>query len=94
MPAEVLADRFVRSRFGRFINSSAGRGTRVVAGLVLAGWASTMTMSVGKIVVLVPGMTLLVAGMFDLCLVCALLGGRLSGRAAVAAARQEDPGAG
>jgi len=74
-----LAESFGRSGFARFINSSAGRVLRVVVGLGLI-WYGFMQggTSTGTILMAV-GLVPLAAGLFNLCLISALLGGPISG---------------
>ena len=73
-----IAESFGRSGFARFINSGAGRGLRVIAGVALIGWGYS-TQSVTGMVLMVVGLVPLAAGALDLCFVSALLGGPLSG---------------
>jgi hypothetical protein len=75
-----IAESFGRSSFARFINSPAGRFARIVFGIGLIGWGYTqLTTGVG-VALLVVGLIPLVAGVFDLCLISALLGGPISGK--------------
>ena len=75
----TIADTFGRSRLSLFLNSSAGRLVRSVAGIGLIAWGYTLRGSPAGIVLLVLGLLLFVAGAFDLCLISALLGGPISG---------------
>ena len=75
-----LAQSFAQSTFARFINSPAGRITRVIAGLLLVVWGCMhLGQSDGPIFILV-GLIPLATGAFDLCLISALLGGPISGK--------------
>lgn len=74
-----LAQMFAQSGFARFINSPAGRVVRIVAGLVLLVWGYTQRADVAGIVLIVVGLVPLAAGMFDWCLISALLGGPIRG---------------
>ncbi len=74
-----VAASFARSGFARFINSPAGRVARIVAGIGLIGWGYGARAEPTGIVVMVLGLVPLAAGVFDWCLVSALLGGPLSG---------------
>lgn len=74
-----IAQSFGRSGFARFINSPAGRVARVVAGLGLVSWGYTLRGSTTGIVLIIVGLVPLAAGVFDLCLISALLGGPMSG---------------
>ena len=72
---------FYRSALGQFFATSAGRITRVVAGIVLIVWGYTLLPSVAGIVLIVIGLVPLVAGLLDVCVISALLGGPLQGAA-------------
>lgn len=74
-----LAQSFAQTGFAKFINSPLGRGIRVVAGLGLIGWGYTLGAGPAGIVLVVVGLIPLGAGIFNLCLISALLGGPLSG---------------
>jgi hypothetical protein len=74
-----LADSFAHTGFARFINSPAGRITRIVAGLGLIAWGYALRAGTGGIVLIVVGLIPLAAGLFNLCLISALLGGPISG---------------
>ena len=73
-----IAESFGRSGFARFINSAAGRGLRIIAGLALIGAGYSMGGTAGAVLMVV-GLVPLAAGIFNLCLISALLGGPLSG---------------
>ena len=75
-----IAESFGRSGFARFINSPAGRITRIVAGIVLIGWGYTQLTTVTGLALIIVGLVPLVAGALDLCLISALLGGPISGK--------------
>ncbi len=75
-----IAESFVHSGFARFINSPAGRITRIVAGIGLIGWGYTQLATGTGLALIVVGLVPLVAGAFDLCLISALLGGPISGK--------------
>lgn len=85
-----LAQTFGRSGFARFINSPAGRWTRIAAGVVLVALGYTQRATGVGIVLMILGLVPLVAGSFDWCLISALLGGPISG----AALRKKDQGPG
>lgn len=74
-----IAESFGRSGFARFINSSAGRIVRVVAGAGLIAWGYTLRGGTGGLVLMAVGLVPLAAGLFNLCLISALLGGPISG---------------
>lgn len=74
-----LADSFAHTGFARFINSPAGRITRIVAGLGLVAWGYAQHAGRGGIVLIVVGLIPLAAGLFNLCLISALLGGPIRG---------------
>lgn len=75
-----IAESFGRSSFARFINSPAGRLTRIVAGVVLIVWGYTQPGTAAGVALVVVGLVPLVAGVFDMCLISALLGGPISGK--------------
>lgn len=75
-----VAESFGRSGFARFINTPVGRIARVVVGAGLIWWGSTRLGGAMGIVVIIVGLVPLVAGLFNLCLISALLGGPISGR--------------
>lgn len=75
-----LADSFGRSGFARFINSPSGRVLRIVAGVGLIAWGYSLLGSAMGVVLIVVGCAPLAAGIFNLCLISALLGGPISGR--------------
>jgi len=74
-----LAQTFTRTSFARFINSPAGRVTRIVAGLALLVWGYTLRAGIEGKVLMVVGLIPLVAGSLDWCIISALLGGPLRG---------------
>jgi len=74
-----MAQSFGRSALARFVNSPTGRVVRVVVGIALILWGYTRLGSTAGIVLIVVGLIPLLAGVFDLCLVSALLGGPISG---------------
>lgn len=71
---------FAQTAFAQFLAGSAGRLTRIVAGIAIV-WAGVLvddpTLSV---VLYAVGAIPIAAGLFDFCLVTALFGGPLSGR--------------
>jgi hypothetical protein len=74
-----LEESFNRSSFSRFINSSAGRILRLIAGLgfLVVGYVYRgHTLGVASMVWSIFPLS---AGAFDLCYISALLGGPLSG---------------
>ena len=77
--AMSLAESFGRSAFARFINTSAGRVVRILAGVVLIGWGYIQLPEIVGIVLIVLGLVPLIAGIFHMCLISALLGGPISG---------------
>jgi uncharacterized membrane protein YjjP (DUF1212 family) len=74
-----MAQSFGRSALARFVNSPTGRVVRVVVGIALILWGYTRLGSSAGVVLIVVGLIPLLAGVFDLCLVSALLGGPISG---------------
>ena len=75
-----LSQSFARSGFAHFINSRAGRVTRSIVGLALIIWGITQLAHISGIILILVGLIPLSAGLFDLCIVSALLGGPLSGK--------------
>lgn len=75
----TIAESFGQSAFARFVNTPAGRIARMVVGLGLIGWGYTMRGDASGVVLMVVGLVPLAAGVFNLCLVSALLGGPLRG---------------
>jgi len=69
------AESFNRTAFAKFANSTAGRALRVVVGAAISGYGYSQ----GSTVLMVVGLVPLVAGVFNLCLVSALLGGPIRG---------------
>ena len=74
-----IAESFGQSSFARFINSPAGRVTRLVVGILLIIWGYTQLGTTVGIILIIIGLIPLVAGALDLCLISALLGGPISG---------------
>ena len=65
--------------FIKFMASTAGRVTRVVAGLVLVLWGLLGIGGTAGIVVAIIGLVPLLAGLFDFCVFAPLFGAPLSG---------------
>ncbi|OIQ71099.1 hypothetical protein GALL_472840 [mine drainage metagenome] len=65
--------------FARFMSGIFGRGARVIAGIALIVWGSTMGSTVGVILAIV-GAVALLAGAFNFCLIAPLLGAPLYGK--------------
>lgn len=81
-------ERFNRSGFSRFINSSAGRTFRLTAGLVFLIVGILFRAHPLGLASMVWSILPLSAGAFDVCYISAALGGPLSG----ARIRGQDPG--
>lgn len=64
--------------FVKFMASTAGRITRILAGLVLVILGILMH-SVGGVIVAVVGLVPLLAGLFDFCVFAPLFGASVSG---------------
>ena len=74
-----LAESFGHSGFAKFINTPTGRIVRIIAGLALVAWGyAQLPESAGYIIIIV-GVVPLTAGIFNLCLISALLGGTING---------------
>jgi hypothetical protein len=76
-----LAARFNRSAFGRWIETRAGRGFRVVAGVLWAGVGLAFWASPAGKAALAFSLLPLSAGLLDVCWISAALGGPLRGSA-------------
>ncbi|MCX6543775.1 MAG: DUF2892 domain-containing protein [Acidobacteria bacterium] len=74
-----LAESFGKSGFAQLVNSPIGRITRIAIGLGLIAWGYTHSATSTGAVIMAVGLVPLAAGVFDLCLISALLGGPLSG---------------
>jgi len=74
-----MAESFCQTGFARFVNSPTGRIARIVVGIGLIGWGYTQRGTTMGIVLMVVGVVPLAAGIFNWCLVSALLGGPISG---------------
>lgn len=71
---------FAKSPLAQFLAGSAGRVTRALAGLILIALGALVIQGLGGWIVAVIGLVPLAAGVFDFCLLTALLGGRFWGR--------------
>jgi len=78
-PVKSAADRFNRSRFGRFVNGAWGRPFRLVAGSAFLVAGLVILPSALGIALVSWSVLPLSAGAFDVCWVSAALGGPLSG---------------
>jgi hypothetical protein len=65
--------------FIKFMASTVGRVTRVVAGIVLVAWGLLGIGGTAGIVVTIVGLVPLMAGLFDFCVFAPLFGAPLSG---------------
>jgi len=74
-----IAESFGRSGFAQFVNSPAGRIVRLVAGLGLIASGYVNRGGSSGTILMIVGLVPLAAGVFDWCLISALLGGPLSG---------------
>jgi len=74
-----IAESFGQTGFAQFVNSPAGRVSRLVAGIGLIAWGYAQRDSGTGLVLMVAGLVPLAAGAFDWCLISALLGGPISG---------------
>lgn len=74
-----VAESFGRSGFATYVNTPAGRIVRIIAGLALIGWGYVQLPEATGIVLIIVGLVPLAAGIFNLCLISALLGGTISG---------------
>lgn len=74
-----LAESFAKSGFAQFINTPIGRIVRILAGLGLIVWGYTQRADTVGIILILVGLVPLAAGIFNLCLISAMLGGPISG---------------
>ena len=74
-----VAESFAASAFARFVNSPAGPIARIAAGVGLIGWGYAERPGLMSIILIVVGLVPLAAGVFNLCLISAMLGGPVSG---------------
>jgi hypothetical protein len=74
-----IAEAFNRSGFSRFINSSAGRAFRLIAGATFIVVGFVFRHGTLGLLSMAWGVLPLTAGAFDLCYISAVLGGPLSG---------------
>lgn len=74
-----MQESFNRSGFSRFLNSSAGRVFRVVAGLAFSSVGYVFRDHALGLVSMAWGVLALIAGGLDVCFMSALLGGPLFG---------------
>lgn len=72
--------RFAETAFAQFLAGTAGRLTRIVAGIALVWIGIAIDDSTWSVVLYVVGAVPILAGIFDVCLVTALFGGPFSGR--------------
>ncbi len=66
--------------FVKFMASSAGRVTRILAGLALIGAGWFAVRGTGGTILAIVGLLPLVAGLFDFCVFAPLFGAPLSGQ--------------
>jgi len=75
-----LSESFARSSFARFINSRAGRITRIVTGVAMIIWGYTQLENIFGMIWILAGIIPLSAGLFDICFISPLVGGPLAGK--------------
>ncbi len=83
-----LAQSFARSSFARFMNSLAGRVTRIIGGIALIIWGYTQLGDASGIIWMLVGIVPMSAGVFDFCIISPLVGGPLSGKKVRAANKE------
>ncbi len=66
--------------FVKFMSSTTGRITRIVAGIALIAVGLLVVHGLGGIILAIVGLLPLVAGLFDFCVFAALFGAPLSGK--------------
>ncbi len=74
-----MHEAFNRSGFSRFMNSSAGRAFRLVAGLGFLAVGYMYRADTFGVILMAVSLLPLSAGLFDVCVISAVLGGPLSG---------------
>lgn len=70
----------MQKQFVEFMASGAGRGARIVAGLVIIALGLFAIGGTGGVVVAAIGLVPLLAGVFDVCLFAPLLGQAFKGK--------------
>lgn len=77
-----LAESFAKTGFAKFINTTAGRIARIIAGLVLIVLGFLEGMNPGGIILILLGLVPFLAGSLNICIISGLLGGplRLAGK--------------
>jgi hypothetical protein len=75
-----LAESFGRSGFAKYVNTTSGRIVRIIAGLAILGWGYVQLPGATGIVLIIVGLVPFTAGIFNLCLISALLGGTIKGK--------------
>ena len=75
--------------FARFMAGPAGRGIRIIAGLALIGAGWTRIGTLLGVALMIAGLVPLLAGVFNVCVLAALIGAPFSGRAALAGRNDE-----
>ncbi len=71
--------------FVKFMSSTAGRITRIVAGIALIALGLLVVHGLGGIILAIVGLLPLVAGLFDFCVFAPLFGAPMGGKQARAA---------
>ena len=72
-----LAESFAKTGFAKFINTTAGRLVRIIAGLALIILGILEGLNTGGIILILLGLVPLTAGTLNLCIISGLLGGPL-----------------
>lgn len=75
-----IAERFNQSGLSRFINSSAGRLFRVIAGIGFLAAGYLFREHTLGIISMLWSVVPMSAGVFDICYISAILGGPISGK--------------
>lgn len=74
-----LDQKFACNPFARFVNSTAGRITRIFVGAALVIWGFVHLGESNAVIFIIVGLVPLAAGTLDICLISPLVGGPLSG---------------
>lgn len=72
-----MAESFAASGFAKFMSGPVGRLARVIVGIALIWWGYGRSDTTAGLIVMLVGLVPLFAGIFNLCLISALLGGPL-----------------
>ena len=75
----MSGEAFVRSPLGQALNSRFGRVIRVLAGLLIAGGGYMLENTTVGVALMIVGAIPFIAGILNVCVISALLGGPIDG---------------